>query len=83
MEQRRQEEQLRREAAELKLRCSMQDLRTRGYPTLFSFINAFLQTKDPILSSKVSDDWHPFANFEFFCSNSAVTMFLTDSLNCR
>ena len=36
-EQCRQEEQLRREAAELKLRCAMQDLRTRGYPTLFSF----------------------------------------------
>jgi len=53
-EQRRQEEQLRREAAELKLRSAMQDLRTRGYPTLFSFIDAFLQTKDPILSSQVS-----------------------------
>ena len=32
----------------------MQDLHTRGYPTLFSFIDAFLQTKDPILSSQVS-----------------------------
>ena len=53
-EQRRQEEQLRREAAEQKLRSAMQDLRTRGYPTLFSFIDAFLQTKDPILSSQVS-----------------------------
>ena len=38
----------------MKLRCAMQDLRTRGYPTLFSFVDAFLQTKDPILSSQVS-----------------------------
>ena len=50
----RQEEQLRREAAEVKLRCAMQDLRARGYLTLFSFINAFLETKDPIMSSQVS-----------------------------
>ena len=50
----REEEQLRREASETKLRCAMQDLRARGYPTLFSFINAFLETKDPILSSQVS-----------------------------
>ena len=50
----REEEQLRREASETKLRCAMQDLHARGYPTLFSFINAFLETKDPILSSQVS-----------------------------
>jgi hypothetical protein len=53
-EQHRQEEQQRREASELKLRFAMEDLRTRGYPTLFSFINAFLQTKEPVLSSQVS-----------------------------
>ena len=47
-EHRRQDEKLQREAAELKLKCAMQDLRTRGYPTLFSFVNAFLHTKDPI-----------------------------------
>ena len=48
----RGEEQLR--PSETKLRCAMQDLCARGYPTLFSFINAFLETKDPILSSQVS-----------------------------
>jgi len=46
-----EEEQLWQEASEMKLRCAMQDLHARGYPTLFSFINAFLETKDPILSS--------------------------------
>ena len=54
MEKRWQEEQVRQEAAKMKLRCAMQDLRTRGYPTLFSFIDAFLETRDPILSSQVS-----------------------------
>ena len=50
----REEEQLQQEASESKLRCAMQDLHGHGYPTLFSFINAFLETKDPILSSQVS-----------------------------
>jgi hypothetical protein len=50
----RQEEQLRRQAAEMKLRYAMQDLRARGFPTLYSFINALLETKDPIMSSQVS-----------------------------
>jgi len=50
----REEEQLRREASETKLRCAMQDLYAQGYPTLFSFINAFLETKDASLSSLVS-----------------------------
>ena len=50
----REKEKQQREASEMKLRCAMQDLRAHGYPTLFSFINAFLETKDPILSSQVS-----------------------------
>jgi len=56
----RQEEQLRREASETKLRCAMQDLRARGYPTLFSFINAFLDQRSHPLFSNLSDDWHPW-----------------------
>ena len=32
----------------------MQDLRAGGYPTLFSFVNAFLEAKDSVVSSQVS-----------------------------
>ena len=32
----------------------MQDLHAGGYLTLFSFVNAFLETKDSVISSQVS-----------------------------
>jgi len=50
----REEEQLQCKASKMKLRCALQDLCAWGYPTLFSFINAFLETKDASLSSQVS-----------------------------
>jgi hypothetical protein len=38
----------------MKLRYAMQDLHACGFPTLYSFINSLLETKDLIMSSQVS-----------------------------